>query len=446
MKKVISVVILVLAFFNVTHAQGVLYTLDQCLQMAREHNRTLQNAALDIQAATEQEKEAYTKYFPQISANVMAFRLFDKMIRKDGTIPEEILILGQQFQPYVGQPYSIREFNSAYSIAATAIEPIYVGGQIHTANKLAALQKDVKTLQHDLQEKDVLQKVTEHFWQIAKLKYNLTTLDATDKYLTQIMETTQKYIQAGIKTHNDELNVRLRQQELASNRLKVSNAQHVLLLLLAQEIGATGNFDINANTPVDSELTSTDAQTAVSNRIEYQLALKNVEAQQLQVKMERGKFLPSVALGVMGFHTGFGGLSDNIKTYLPKQTINGLVFGTVSIPISDWWGGSHAIKRQKIKVQQAKNDADDAREKLIVDIESAWSNLQEAYEQIKVKQASVNQSEENLRLSTNRYKAGTEPITDLLDAERLHRQTQDHLSSALAEYQILYADYQRKIK
>lgn len=453
-KHILTLLVLFTAFSG--HAQGA-YTIDQCLEMARQYNRTLQNAALDIKAATQQQLEAATKYAPKISANVMAFYMFDKLIKRDGTIPPEILIFGDQFEPFVGQPYSIREFQSAYSVAITALQPLYAGGQIHTGNKLAELQTDVMILQRDLKEKDVMQKVTEHFWQIAQLKYNLGTLDAADKQLQAVFGQVENFVKAGVATHNDLLKVKIHQQELTSNRLKVNNAQHVLLLLLAQEIGyyQTDNgkndsiaFDITpgTTTALNHEATMADARSVVNNRVEMQLALKNVEAQQLQVRMERGKLLPTVAVGVMGFHLGMGGLSDDAQKYLSTNINNGLVLGTVSIPITDWWGGAHAIKRQKMRVQQAKNDADDAREKLIVDIEAAWSNVEEAFEQIQVQKTSVEQAAENLRLSTEKYKAGTETITDLLDAETLNRQTQDALSSAIANYQVRLADYQRKVQ
>ena len=51
-------------------------TLDECLGMARDNNITLKNAALSILAAREQKSEVYTKYYPQIQANVMAMHTF----------------------------------------------------------------------------------------------------------------------------------------------------------------------------------------------------------------------------------------------------------------------------------------------------------------------------------------------------------------------------------
>lgn len=39
---------------------------------------------------------------------------------------------------------------------------------------------------------------------------------------------------------------------------------------------------------------------------------------------------------------------------MEKDTDFGMIFASVSVPISSWWGGSHAIKREKIKKQQSR--------------------------------------------------------------------------------------------
>ena len=447
-----------------TPGHAATYTLEQCIASARQHNRELQNAALDIDAAREQKAEAWTKYFPQVSANVMAFYAFDKLIKSDGTYPQELAALSAMapsmgesgamlaaLGQMAGQPYSISELNRGYSATLSAMQPIYAGGQITTGNKLAALQQEVREMQLRLTEKDIVQKVTENFWQIAQLKYNLRTLDAADRQLSAVYKQVENYVKAGVTTRNDLLKVTMRQQELKSNRLKVNNGIRVLMLLLAQETGMQQPFDIllpdeaqPAAPPTKATAADACSTADATARIEYALALKNIEAQQLQLKMERAKLMPTIAVGVMGYHTGFGGLSESAKQYASTTMTNGIALATLSIPISDWWGGTHAIRRQKIAVQQARNNADDAREQLAIDNASAWLNLQEAYEQIGVQKVSVEQAEENLRLATEQHRAGTETITDLLDAETLNRQAKDNLASAIATYHIRLADYHRK--
>ena len=121
-----------------------------------------------------------------------------------------------------------------------------------------------------------------------------------------------------------------------------------------------------------------------------------------------------------------------------------MVFATLSVPISDWWGGSHAIRKAKIQRMQAENDRMEAREKLSIDIQAAWNNLQEAYKQIDIARASVTSARETLRMQRIFYGAGTTTMTDLLDAVTLFTQSESQLVTACATYQERVAEYLRK--
>ena len=409
--------IIALLSANVVTAQR-LFTLQQCIDSARQHNTALQNAALEIEKAGEQRKEAYTKYFPQISATVNAYHLFDELANTG--------------------------VNRGYSGMLSASQPLYAGGQITTANRMAKVGHEMAVLQQSLKEQDVVQRVTENYWKIACLKYNLQTLTAAEKQVEAIRKRVSDFVETGATTRNALLRVRLRQQELESTRIKVENTQHVLLMLLAEQIGVDDKgFDIAVDTAEGDVLlpAMTDATSAAAGRTELLLAAKGIEANQLQVRMERGKLLPTLALSVIGFQTHpFDVKMQGID--LPMR--NGIALVSLSIPISQWWGCTHAVRRSKISLQQASNDYDDARRRLRIDIEQAWSNLTEAYRQIGIARTSVEEAEENLRMANDQYTVGRTTITDLLDAETLHRQALDHLSTALADYHVRLADYQRK--
>ena len=271
-------------------------------------------------------------------------------------------------------------------------------------------------------------------------------------------------------TDNDLLRVKLRQQELASQRLRLDNAQHVLLLLLAQQIGLAEK-EIDIELGIESQETNGQWSTAKpsrelafavgeaganlagkfeseaamvhgqSNREELSLAAKAIEAAQLQLKMERAKLLPTVGVGLIGYNTGLGGLSSRARSIVDDNMLNAMVAATVSVPISDWWGGSKAIKRRQIEVRRQQNNLLDLQEQINVDIESARADLSQATKQIEIAQASVDQATENLRITTLQYRAGTAPLTDLLDAETLHRQAQNSLNNARADYQRSRAIY-----
>lgn len=448
-----GVLLLLLFVPLMAQAQVKTVSLQECLQSAATQNRTLLNATLQIQMAGEQKREAFTKYFPEISANLLAFHAFDKMVKQDGYYPQELAALGQinpAFAALAGQPYSIRELDKGYAAMATLTQPLFVGGQIVNGNRLADIGKQVAELQAELQTKDLLQKVTENYYQIVKLKLNLATIRSAQEQLHAIYREVQSYVDAGVTTRNDLLRVRLELQRLSSDSLTVGNAHHVMCLLLAQQTGMAGEkIDVQdmALADIESPLNYyISPDEAVAARQELALAQKGVEAGKLKVRMERGKHLPTVAVGLSVSNVGLGGLSEGAKSMMETNTTNGMVFGTVSVPITSWWGGSHAIRREKLALQQSQNQLQDAREQLIIDIESSWSSLMEAYKQIDIARTSVVEATENMRMSMDKYRSGTEILSTLLESQTLLRESMSRLASAQATYMTKRADYLRKTR
>ena len=58
-----------------------------------------------------------------------------------------------------------------------------------------------------------------------------------------------------------------------------------------------------------------------------------------------------------------------------------------------------------------------ANELLLVQMRKLWNELEESYKQVKLSEESIATAEENVRLNTDYYKAGTVTLSDLLDAQ-----------------------------
>lgn len=407
-------------------AQGL--TLEACRAAAVEHNRTLRDSRYELEAARQTRQEAFTNYFPQINASGGAFQAQHGLVQADFgvAIPQ----LGS-----MNLPISMAKRGLFGNV--TAVQPLFAGLKIVTGNRLARLGEEVSRLQLQKSEGEIREQTDTYYWQIVSLKENLSTLDAVERQLNEIHRQVELSVKAGLVTANDLLRVELRQQEVASNRLKVENGLKVSKLLLAQHIGADWKgFDIaqlSFDDPETPDRYYIPVEEALDHRAEYQLAEKNVEAQLYQKRMERGKLLPTVGVGA-------GYLYYNVTD---KDVDDGMVFAQVSVPISAWWGGAHALKKARIREEQAENDRLQAREMLAVEIEKSWCDVQEAYAQIQLARRSVTSATENLRENRNFYQAGTAPLTDLLDAETLYTQSRNNLTSAYAAYRTSLARYLR---
>ena len=422
---------LLISFFlcgTVLSAGAQTLTLEECREAALEHNRTLRNSRLDLEAAVRTRRGAFTRYFPQVSASGGVFQAQRGLVQADfsvtlpqmGTIP---------------MPLSLVKRGILGSV--TAVQPLFAGLKIVNGHKLARLGEEVGRLQVQRTEAEVREQTEAYFWQIVSLRENLTTIAAVERQLDEIHRQVELSVRAGLVTANDLLPVELRRQEVASNRLKVENGLKVSKMLLAQYIGADWHtLDLSASgfdRPEEPSVHYVSLEEALDRRAEYRLAEKGVEAQRYRTRMERGKLLPTVGIGA-------GYLYYNVMN---KGVDDGMVFASVSVPISDWWGGSHALKKARIEERQAENDREEAREMLAVEIEQTWSGVQEAYAQILLMRRSVASATENLRQNRRFYEAGTVSLTDLLDAETLYTQSRDNLTSACAAYRTSLARYMR---
>lgn len=158
---------------------------------------------------------------------------------------------------------------------------------------------------------------------------------------------------------------------------------------------------------------------------------KAVEAEELQKKMTNGELLPQLAVGVGGMYLD---MIDQDNTY-------GLAFATLSIPISDWWGGIYKKQEHKIKLDIAKNNLAQNSELLQLQMSKTFKDLMEAYKQIEIAQTSVNQTVEYQKEMEDNYNAGITSLSDLLEARAISQEAKDAFIDSKTTYKITIANY-----
>ena len=440
--KVTSILLFYLFTFLPLTAQT--YSLQQLKDSALHNNFAIRKARFDISAAQQQRREAFTKYFPNVSATGLWFNA-NKGMAQTTINPSELLpqslaqAMAQQMPPQVladlGNPINVSMMKNGTIGGVTAVQPVFAGGQIVNGNRLAKVGENVSRLQLQLSENEVEKTTEQYFWQLVSLQEKMKTVEAVEALLADIAKDVDVALKAGVAMRNDLLQVQLRQNDIASQKLTLRNATSVVKLLLAQYCCLSDTvFTLVA--PADEGADQLQGVAFnVQSTPEYQLLSQQVRATGLQHKMEVGKNLPSVGVGA-GYN--YHNLLDNNHTF-------GMIFATVSVPISDWWGGSHAIKRKKIEHEKAQAQLADNSELLRIRMQKAYNDVEEARQQLDIAQRSIEQADENLRLNRNFYQAGTSKMSDLLEAQLLYQQARDRQTDAVANYHNKLLEYRQAI-
>ena len=439
MKKILSLI----ALGCVMSASAQTYTLEQIKDSALQNNFAIRSAKYGVEAAQQQRKEAFTKYFPSVSGTGLWFNANKGMaqttINPSASISPELgaalaQSLPQEALAALANPISISMMKSGTIGSLMAVQPVFAGGQIINGNKLAKVGEEVSKLQLQLSENEVEKTAEQYFWQLASLQEKMNTINAVDTLLRDIHKDVDVAVRAGVAMRNDLLQVQLRQNDIQSQRLKLQNGISIVRLLLSQYCGLRDtSFAISFQTSIPEKFNVSCLMFNVNGLPEYQLLGKQVEAAKLQKQMAVGQNLPTLAVGA-----GY-----NYHNVLENNHSFGMVFATVSVPISDWWGGSHAIKRKKIEHQKAVEQLEDNAQLLKIRMQNAWNGVEESYQQLQLAKRSIEQADENLRLNRNYYRAGTSKMSDLLEAQLLYQQSLDKHTDAFAAYQNKILEYKQ---
>ena len=414
MKRTLYIFLAALAFQSPLKAQQ-LYTLEECRQMALEQNAKMKVAANKTQMAKQEKREAATNFFPSITLTGGTMKADDGLIQ---------MPMGEQ---------TMKLLDEGTFGGAMVTMPIFAGGQIYHGNQLAKLGVELSELQLRQTRNEVTLTVDQYYWNIVVLNEKLKTLQHVSALLEKICSDAKAAVDAGIKNRNDLLQVELRKNETQSVVIDIQNNIAICKMLLAQYIGTDMNgFDVQ--TAVSNELSSPEQLYVNHNErlettVEYQLLNKAVDASKLEKRLNTGQFLPMIALQGGYLYNDFMGPSQN--------SFVGML--NVSIPIS--WKAPFSVRKYKLRHQNAVTEFNNGSEQLMIRMQKAQIDLSNAYQQALIALNSIEQSEENLRLNEQYYKAGTSGMSDLLEAQQLYQQSRDKYAEAYSKYEISKTEY-----
>ena len=444
-KKIAAAVIfMAMVLPSQLQGQSHILSVDSCKQLAIKNNKRIIEADYEVQASGEVQKNAYTHYFPKISASALVMRSTDYLVK--AKLPEMHLPVydgnpanlanATQFAYFPSMEINAIDYLNLASVSATL--PIYAGGQVRNGNRLASLGMAVSQNQQSMTTTEVLVRTDQLYWTIVLLNEKLKTLDSYHALLDTLNRDVTNFTNAGLAQRNDLLKVQLKQIELQSKRLKLLNGISLTKRALCQHIGLKYDSTLVLSDPPAATATflkPVDETETITGRKEYQLLKNASEAEILQLKMTKGELMPQLALGAMAAYV------DIANTGNSQQ----FAFASLSIPISDWWAGSHKIKQQQLKIEQAQNKLSETSELLALQIAQAENDLGENYNQVQLAEKAIDQANENLKVTDDNYRSGTIGISDLLEAQALFQSSMDQLTNSRCNLQIAKAKYLQAI-
>lgn len=385
------------------------WTLRNCIDYALEHNITIRRNRINVESTQEDVKTAKADFLPSLSGNISQ-RIVNRPNSASGTI-----ISGDN----ITTSESKTSYNGSYGIDASWT--VYNGSKRVNTLKQQQLNSRVAELTVDESENSIEENITQLYVQILysaeAVKVNESTLEVSRKEF----ERGQELFNAGSIASSD----------LAQLEAQVSNDNYQLVtsqttlqnykLQLKQLLELDGDFEMDLFLPPldDSSVliplpTKDDVyQTALNLRPEIESSKLNIEASDMNIKIARAGYIPSLSLSA-GIGTTNANGNDFSFSEQVKQNWNNSIGLTLSIPIFDKRQTKSAVNKAKLQRQTSELDLMDNQKTLYKTIESLWLSANSAQQQYVAATQKLKSTQASYALVSEQFNLGMKNTVELL--------------------------------
>lgn len=427
-KRWFSLILCLIAF----HANGLELTLQECKKRALESSELIKIADNRVIQSDLDKSIATSAYFPKIDGNASAFYMTPNSSMGDAM---ELSMRG------------------VYLAGFSLMQPIYTGGKIYTANKLAKVGKEASQKQKEALVMDVLADAEKSYWNYVAVKSKISMIQAYLTQLDSILQFTQTAYDLGMTTRLSVSRVESRISELDYRLRQAKSGEELCRLSLCRIIGVGDNEEIEVTEHIDDSTQFLMPWKGIEERPELQLAKLNIDAKKYDVKMVLSDYLPTIGLQI-GWNA-FGNLKMTNYVdmgggvYYPfTQSISykGFVGAiSLSVPIFHWGEGYKKVKKAKIEVENANLELERNKKLMELQAHQAYSNYIDGIDLIKSAIKAFEEADLNLSMMKDQYEAGLMTLTDFLDAQSQWHSSYSNMIEAKTQFRINRVEYLRSI-
>ena len=422
--------ILLLAFVvtvSCMHAQRML-TLEECRNLAIQNNKELQISGEKIKMADNEKKAAFTKYFPQLSANgAYMWNQKDINLLDMGALSSSLssslgglaqLPMIQHLMSGVNDMQHL-DVQNIWVGNVSLVQPVFMGGKIVNYNQITKFAKQLAESMNNLQLQDLIYKTDETYWQVISLVNKKKLADAYVDLLRKMDSDVTAMIYEGVATEADGLSVKVKLNEAEMAQTKVENGLALTRMLLAQICGLSLEEDLSLadekldNFPVETTQASADLNEAFMNRNELRSLDLATKIYKRKERIALAEMLPNVALAANYFVTNpnvFNGFKNDFAGMFNVGVM-------VKVPLSGWWEGAYRRNSAKAETRIKTLEWQDAREKIELQVNQSVYKVNEAGKKLIASSRNMENAEENLRRANFGFEEGVIPALNLMEAQ-----------------------------
>lgn len=425
-KRKISIGGLLLTCLFTAQANGN-WTLQDCIDHALQHNIQIQKNRLSEKTSQQTTAESKAALLPSLSASLseaVAYRPFQK---QGGSFVNGSVTSSTSNNTIANGNYGV---NASWTI--------WNGNQNRNTIKSSQISEQIASLQTQQTANSIQEQIAQLYVQILYTQEAVKTNEKLLENDEQLLRRGQELLRNGKATQADVAQLQAQvdngKYDVVNSRTQIASYKMQLRQLL--QLSDTVDFNIQTPEVLDSQLINyiptidNVYQAALVSRPEIKSSQLAIEQSDLDVKIAKGAYSPTISLTAGLSDSHMTGTGQNIGNQL-RDNFDGQIGVNISIPIFDNRKRKTTLEKAKINQLSSQLDLKDNQLNLRNTIESYWLEATNNKQKYEASKSQVKSQRTSYELVSEQFKEGKQNIaqvlesrTSLLSAEQTMLQSQ----------------------
>ena len=400
-------------------------TLGQCLNIGIENNLSLKIAKGEIVKGKHNISENRSRLLPQINFSASLNDNFDPPVSvTDGTA--------------YGKTYNVTKTLQYNSSAALALQmPLYSQTAL-TAISIAKTLDQLNQLSYEKAREDLMVQISKMYYLIQNTTEQISIVNDNIRRFKELRDITQAFYDNGMALEIDlkRINVKIETMDVQLANAKAMLSEQYNMLKYVMDYPA--EKDIVVEEKIVDKVDDAQLTGLNTNLYELQLLQKKLDMAELQKKMAKDGYLPTLALSANWAYTAY---TDKFKNWFHSGESNHWYRSNgiglqLRVPVFDGFEKRSKIRKAQVDIDNAKLSYENALKSMQTQYANAINDLANNQRNYVKQRDNYHLAEDIYGVTVDRYREGIVSMVEVLQDEMSMSDAQNNYLTAHYNYQV----------
>ncbi|MFA7227845.1 MAG: TolC family protein [Melioribacteraceae bacterium] len=424
---------LFLVAVNISAQERLSLSVEQAVEIGLQKSKTLHSSLMKSKSSAAKVSEVNALRLPSLRLSAVYRRLSEV------------------------EPFSIQGPSGPITIAPTILDnyvtqltlaqPLFTGFRLSSSSAIAEYTANATEEEFNKDKTELVFNIKNAYWNLFKAAQMKKVMDENVQMVKAHLNDANNLVKAGMMTGNDLLKLEVQLSDMMFRQVDAENAAKLAMVALNSTLSISLDTEIEIvsaadMTPAEYDKLNKLIASAVEKRNEIRSADYRIKAGQAGVTLAKSSWYPQISLYGNYYYS-----RPNQRIFPSKDEFKDTWDAgiNVSMNIWDWLTTAYQTEQAEAALAQAVDGLGIIKDNITLEVTQNYLNMNQSKKKIEISQLSVKQADENMRITSNKFKNGLATGSEVIDAETAQSTAKINYANSIVDYELAKARLDKSI-